>query len=944
MKIKKSASALSRSMRIGIATITSTAMLGGVLVAVPAHPLLPTTAIAQAQEIPATASAYAFSDLLNLRLLDEKGLLASTTGLSVGEILSALEAEQSWKGVADNGQAATPSNLEIELLESLNLNLGSGLEIPLFSDAGDSLLKGNLGLLGAFANAPSQTNAVASVGVISDSGTLDLDSDGGNGGNATIDLTKLLGNTVDLTDVASAQLELGALSSYASKNGTEITREYQIADAKARIKSPLVEDVVSELQTVVGGLDSVLETLLDESGVLDGVLSNPLVSAALGLELTVDVPVNELVDAIIDGELKDNSGLVSIDLKTGEILVDLEMLHGGNLNGQPANTNLLTSAQITQITDTVTSLLTASPAENPNGLMARVQNILGAEGGALNDTEVSIALKPLSGVLASAEVKTTLAGLLNPNAQTTNDKATYEGAKSDYVYRDLGGLLGLPIAGNLVAGVVDVIVGLLGSLGGTLNDALFNTGSTVVSGLLSSLDPLLDEVLVSLNPVLEDVLGPLVAVTVNKQDEEAGLYRVSALEVDVLSGAVNLPIANSYVSALDVAAVDKPTIEAIADQNITLGDSIKDVTPVVAPEGVTVEVAGLPEGVKYENGVISGKPTKVGDSTVTVTVTNASGSVTETFEITVAAVAAADPTIADIADQNIDLGDAIAPINTVVTPEGAVVTASGLPAEVTITDGVISGTPTVAGTSNVTVTVTNSAGKTASTGFTIVVKDPNSTVDAPTIAPIEDAEGPEEEAIDPIEVVVTPEDANVEVDGLPDGVDYNPETGKIEGTPGKDTAGSYDVTVTATNEGGTSTKTFIFVVTKDGDDNGNGGDENGSSNGSSDFLQQCLDSPAAGVAGLLIALGTVGAIAGPALEPLMKSIGAELDRQMRGLINATGGAHQPEWVRNINRGLNDAANAIDHRMVSQALFATAALALISTPVLCGMDNSSSSSS
>lgn len=58
MKIKKSAAALSRSMRIGIATITSTAMLGGVLVAVPAHPLLPTTAVAQAQENEQEAGCY----------------------------------------------------------------------------------------------------------------------------------------------------------------------------------------------------------------------------------------------------------------------------------------------------------------------------------------------------------------------------------------------------------------------------------------------------------------------------------------------------------------------------------------------------------------------------------------------------------------------------------------------------------------------------------------------------------------------------------------------------------------------------------------------------------------------------------------------------------------------------------------------------------------------
>ena len=63
---------------------------------------------------------------------------------------------------------------------------------------------------------------------------------------------------------------------------------------------------------------------------------------------------------------------------------------------------------------------------------------------------------------------------------------------------------------------------------------------------------------------------------------------------------------------------------------------------------------------------------------------------------------------------------------------------------------------------------------------------------------------------------------------------------------------------------------------------------------------------------------------------------------MRDLTAATSGAHQPEWVQTINRGLNDAANAVNHQMVSNALFATAALALVSSPLLCSTDGPGSS--
>lgn len=969
MKIKKSASALSRSMRIGIATITSTAMLGGVLVAVPAHPLLPTTAVAQAQERQQQqeAIATAQAQLINLKVLNLGNLLTTEDPRGVNGVIEAIEAQQEWVNAGDNGQAADVATLDIQLLGLLNINLG-GLEIPLISEDGTSLLKGQAGLLSAYANSPSATQSKASAGTIGGDGALSLDNAGqGNDAALELDLTSILGIDLPTQLVDELSLSLGAIGASAEKNGTTVTRDYVLADAKLTLDAPVLGDVVTGLDDTLGGVGAVVNGLLpteDELAAqgLSGTLKVIAGLVGLNLDLGVNVDLDSILETLLREPLADENGLVSINLAAGTIEVNLDKVHTNGLNNLDPNTPLLSDAAINGIVETVTNLLT--DPNNPNGLIGKVESLLAGDsethtGGLYGTTVelgVEIANTGLIGLLASLGLgslldalvggfvlETSVGGLLNNDIQATADRATYEAAPNDYVL-----ITGEGVVGGLVANVLTLVKGLLGVVGEILDGILF-ADDGVLATLTAGLPGLLGGIVNPLGEALggdNGILSGLAQITINKQDEVDGVYNVTALDVNVLNGVAHLPLAAASVSAADEwQEATAPTLAAIGNQIVDVDEDIEAITLEYTPSDAEVEVTGLPAGVTYENGVISGAPTAAGTATVKVVVTNSAGVAERTFTITANEAAAEVPTIEKIDNQEIDLGNPITTINTVATPDGAEVTASGLPDGVTITDGVISGKPTAAGTSNVTVTVTNSAGKTASTGFTIVVKDPNSTVDAPTIDPIDNAEGTEEKEIDPIEVVVTPEDVEVIVDGLPDGVDYNPETGKIEGTPGKDTAGSYDVTVTATNEGGTSTETFIFVVTKDGDDNGNGGNNDGSSsNGSSDFLQQCLNSPAAGVAGLLIALGTVGAIAGPALEPLMKSIGAELDRQMRGLINATGGAHQPEWVRNINRGLNDAANAIDHRMVSQALFATAALALISTPVLCGMDNSSSSSS
>src|SRR4051794_29047162 len=89
MRIAKPSKSVSRWMRLGIATITSTALVGGALVVAPAHPLLPSAAVAQAQAAitpqPLTQKDIATAEALGIDL--------GALNLSV---LDAIEAEDAW--------------------------------------------------------------------------------------------------------------------------------------------------------------------------------------------------------------------------------------------------------------------------------------------------------------------------------------------------------------------------------------------------------------------------------------------------------------------------------------------------------------------------------------------------------------------------------------------------------------------------------------------------------------------------------------------------------------------------------------------------------------------------------------------------------------------------------------------------------------------------------
>ena len=138
---------------------------------------------------------------------------------------------------------------------------------------------------------------------------------------------------------------------------------------------------------------------------------------------------------------------------------------------------------------------------------------------------------------------------------------------------------------------------------------------------------------------------------------------------------------------------------------------------------LTWSATGLPTGLTLNGatGAITGTPTTSGSSNVTLTATDNlgnSGSASFTWSIT-GAVSVANP-----GNKSSAAGSAITTLLSIATDTqtGASFTwsATGLPTGLTLNQltGAITGTPTVAGTYNVTLTATDGSGNSGSASFT----------------------------------------------------------------------------------------------------------------------------------------------------------------------------------------------------------------------------------
>ncbi|GAB3700414.1 hypothetical protein GCM10027592_27330 [Spirosoma flavus] len=180
--------------------------------------------------------------------------------------------------------------------------------------------------------------------------------------------------------------------------------------------------------------------------------------------------------------------------------------------------------------------------------------------------------------------------------------------------------------------------------------------------------------------------------------------------------------------------VNQPLANQIAKVGEAFGYTIPQLTFTdnETPNSLALNVTGLPAGMNFtQPNQIGGVPAMVGVSLVTVTATDPQGlAVSTTFSLSVVQPSGMNtpPTVANpVANQVATQGQPFslnvsAVFTDAETPNALLLNSSLLPAGLTLAGGVISGTPSQTGTTNITLTATDPGGLSATAGFTLTVQ------------------------------------------------------------------------------------------------------------------------------------------------------------------------------------------------------------------------------
>ena len=378
------------------------------------------------------------------------------------------------------------NNLNLGALGIVAINIPGGIQVPLDLTSA--------GVISQYASALNDGSSIGASGLVAangDIGTGVTPAPGAAPGPLSLNLAQVVGSlglpAGTVAELANLDLTLGLISGRAAQAAPAVaTGSYEITAGQLSFDSAtaaaFVTDInaqVAALQATIGALNVNLTAGLDVTLAGLGVTTTTLAVSTPGLAA--------VVAGVIPATLTDPVTGVTIDLASGAITVDLDAL-GGGLNGRPANTQILTVADIAAVNASILGLLTTLTTAVETAVQAAIDAIT---------------------IVGSTTV-------LGVDVFTVN---TTVGALR------VGDTTGLALVGTglgLPGGLPVVLAAL---------QAPLTTLTTSVNALS---DTVLAPVNVSLLPALTTVLDDVLTIFVNNQTTVAGQFAETALRVTVL--------------------------------------------------------------------------------------------------------------------------------------------------------------------------------------------------------------------------------------------------------------------------------------------------------------------------------------------------------------------------------------------------------------------------
>lgn len=517
--------------------------------------------------VDATAWGRMLTGTLSGQSLDPVAQLAGLTVANLAPGVTSTATPSA--GATDLGDDAWSSALTLSALGGVDV--GAGVTLPFGTSTGT---------VTQYARATSSGVSVGASGAVTTGGGVAaLEAPGASTPRlATLELSTLLNSslpglgltTAQLADVQVRMGSLGAIASYDSCGslwsdsapGSALVREYLVDDLALDLTSSRVTDLAADIRSSLTSLESAIDGLDYATSTIPGALAAALTSAldlgvvslgsvdSLGVSIDVDLAP---VRALVAGSLTD--GAVTIDLSSGRVSMDLEALFGAaytsstGLNGQAANTSVLTPAMLAAVSTRVGALLSTFVSTTlATAITTAISNAAVTVAIAAKlDVVVNVPITGPATVPDALQLNTTLSGTVGGFAGTAGH-ATPTSTTTVTVVPGLGALSSLvsTLLGNTLGTIVGAITTNARAIGATVVTPLADTASTAAATTITTLTgTTLPAFLTQLGGLLA-VLDTLLNLTVNARPDAAGSVGAPA----------SAPAGRYFETALHVGVVD----------------------------------------------------------------------------------------------------------------------------------------------------------------------------------------------------------------------------------------------------------------------------------------------------------------------------------------------------------------------------------------------------